>query len=92
MRLVYAPLSTISAKLAITGASAGQSSRAGEHPSTGTRSAAESRPRTMAKLFNNAGDKPILPSILADSIGPAKLGLTDDRWGTSELTALLALD
>jgi hypothetical protein len=32
---------------------------------TGARSAAESRPRTMAKLFNNAGDKPILPSSQA---------------------------
>jgi hypothetical protein len=39
---------------------------------TGARSAAESRARAMAKLFNNAGDKPILPSILKPPIATAK--------------------
>lgn len=71
-RPVYAPLSTISAKLGARTRPPGRSSRAGEHPMTGTGSAAESRPRAMAKLFNNAGDKPILPSILKPPIAMAK--------------------
>lgn len=39
---------------------------------TGTRSGGESRLGAMAKLFNNAGDKPILPSFLKPPIAIAK--------------------
>lgn len=38
---------------------------------TGTGSGAESRVQAMAKLFNNAGDKPILPSSLKPPIAMA---------------------
>ena len=39
---------------------------------TGVRSRAESRSRATTKLFNNAGDKPILPSTLTPPIATAK--------------------
>jgi hypothetical protein len=44
----------------------------GNTPTIGAGSGAESRVQAMAKLFNNAGDKPILPSSPKPPIAMAK--------------------